>query len=230
MIECEAKQLSNCEEYEEEYKRPRKRNRRFDDLDDQTVALAQSPSDRFKTETFYVILNALTSELEKRQKAYEKLSMTFGFFRNLATLTNDDIINHSSTLVSSYPEDLDGTIKEELIHFSALLKTNLASTIDKKKGKEVQYYALIKENQLESTFPNVEVALRIYLAMMVSNCSGERSFSKLKRIKNEQRTSIGQERLNHLSLLSIEHEILREINVQQIIDKFASVKSRKCQI
>ena len=55
-IECDAKQLSQCEEYEEEYKRPRKRNRRFEDYDDQTVALTQSPSDRYKTETFFVIL------------------------------------------------------------------------------------------------------------------------------------------------------------------------------
>ena len=228
-IENEAKQLTKCDEYEEEYKRPRKRNRRFEDFESQPV-VAQSPSDRFKNETFFTILDALSSELAKRQKAYEKLSNTFGFLRNLANMTKSDILNHSSTLVSTYPEDLDGVISEEFVHFAALLKTNLAAAIDEKKGKEVQYYALIKENRLEATFPNVEVALRIYLSMMVTNCSGERSFSKLKRIKNEQRTSIGQERLNHLALLSIEHEILRDINVQEIIDNFASVKSRKRHI
>ena len=27
-------------------------------------------------------------------------------------------------------------------------------------------------------FPNIEIALRIYLCLMVPNCSGERSFSK----------------------------------------------------
>ena len=32
--------------------------------------------------------------------------------------------------------------------------------------------------------PNMEVALRIYLSLMATNCSGERSFSKLKRIKD----------------------------------------------
>ena len=57
--------------------------------------------------------------------------------------------------------------------------------------------------------------------MMVTNCSGERSFSKLKRIKNEQRTSIGQDRLNNLTLLSIEHELLRKIDVDDIIARFA---------
>ena len=55
----------------------------------------------------------------------------------------------------------------------------------------------------------------------VTNCSGERSFSKLKRIKNEQRTSIGQDRLNNLTLLSIEHELLQKIDVDDIIARFA---------
>ena len=62
---------------------------------------------------------------------------------------------------------------------------------------------------------------------MVTNCSGERSFSKLKRVKNEQRTSLGQDKLNYLTLLSIEHELLNEIEVKDIINKFASQKARK---
>ena len=62
-------------------------------------------------------------------------------------------------------------------------------------------YNLIKKNKLELLFPNVNIALRIYLSLMVTNCSGERSFSKLKRIKNEQRTSLGQDKLNSLTLL-----------------------------
>jgi len=33
-------------------------------------------------------------------------------------------------------------------------------------------------------FPNTEVALRTYLSLMATNCSGEHSFSQLKRIKD----------------------------------------------
>ena len=176
------------------------------------------------------ILDALQSELSKRQRAYERLNKTFGFLANLGSLSDEDISMHSTNLVAAYPEDLYRSIREELTHFSALLKTDLAATLDEKKGKEAQYFSLIKEHSLESTFPNIAVCLRIYLCMMVTNCSGERSFSKLKRIKNELRTSIGQVRLNHLSLLSIEHELLREINTDHIIKKFASQKTRKMPI
>ena len=62
------------------------------------------------------------------------------------------------------------------------------------------------------------------LSLMVTNCSGERSFLKLKRVKNEQQTSLGQDKLNHLTLLSIEHELLDKIEVKDIIKKFASLR------
>jgi len=38
--------------------------------------------------------------------------------------------------------------------------------------------------------------------MMVSNASGERSFSKLRIVKGELRSSMGQEMLNMLALIS----------------------------
>lgn len=62
---------------------------------------------------------------------------------------------------------------------------------------------------------------------MVTNCSGERSFSQLKRIKNELRTSMLQERLNNLSIMSIECDILQETEFEDLIEDFAQQKSRK---
>ena len=69
--------------------------------------------------------------------------------------------------------------------------------------------------------------LRKFLTLMVTNCSGEMSFSQLKRIKNELRTSIAQEILGSLSLMCIECDILRELKFDDIISKFARQKARK---
>ena len=132
----------------------------------------------------------------------------------------------SQSLVMAYPEDLEDHLSEELIQFSAHLKTDLGACMDKKMNKEVQMYKLIKENGLESAYPNVNIVLRIYLSLMVTNCSGERSFSKSKCVKNQQRTSLGQDKLNYLTLLSIKHELLNEIEVKDI-KKFALQKARK---
>ena len=79
-------------------------------------------------------------------------------------------------------------------------------------------YNLIIDKGVKSSFPNVEILLRIYLVLMVTNCSAERSFSKLKLVKNRLRTSMTNNRLNNLSIMSIENDILRNIKFDQLID------------
>jgi hAT family C-terminal dimerisation region len=64
---------------------------------------------------------------------------------------------------------------------------------------------LITNANLQSVFPDIEIALCIYL--IVTNCSLESSFSTLKRIKNELRWTMRQDRLNHLTLMSLAHEV-----------------------
>nr|CAI5847713.1 unnamed protein product [Callosobruchus analis] len=44
--------------------------------------------------------------------------------------------------------------------------------------------------------------------MMVTNCSGERSFFTLKRVENDLRAHQSPERLSYMSLMNIESEIL----------------------
>ena len=91
-------------------------------------------------------------------------------------------------------------------------------------------YNLIIDKGVKSSFPNVEILLRIYLMLMVTNCSAERSFSKLKLVKNRLRTSMTNNRLNNLSIMSIENDILRNIKFDQLIEDFANNKSRKVSI
>ena len=92
---------------------------------------------------------------------------------------------------------------------------------------ELRMYRLFLENNLETAFPNILITLRIYLSLMLSNCSGERSFSKLKLIKNQLRSCMTQKRLNSLTLLSTENDFLCNIDISSIINEFALKKSRK---
>jgi len=79
-----------------------------------------------------------------------------------------------------------------------------------------------------STFPIVGIVLKLYFTLPVSNCEGERSFSTLSRIKNHLRSSICQNRLSALSMLSIESELMTSlIHYNDIIDDFASEYARK---
>jgi len=62
---------------------------------------------------------------------------------------------------------------------------------------------------------------------MVTNCTGERSFSKLSVIKNKLRTTLSNERLQQLTLLSAESEVMRDVAFEWIIQNFADIKTRK---
>ncbi|KAG6923774.1 hypothetical protein G0U57_019311, partial [Chelydra serpentina] len=68
------------------------------------------------------------------------------------------------------------------------------------------------------SYPNLEIALRIFLCLPVTGASCKRSFSKLKLLKNYPRATTGQERLTNMSILSIEHEVANNINFDAVID------------
>jgi hypothetical protein len=55
----------------------------------------------------------------------------------------------------------------------------------------------------------------------------ERSFSKLKLLKNYLRSAMSQERLNGLATLCIEKKLLDDIDINSIIDDFVSKNVRK---
>ena len=63
--------------------------------------------------------------------------------------------------------------------------------------------------------------------MPVSVASCERSFSKLKIIKTYLRSTMAEELLGNLAILSIEKEVFNSVDFDQIIDQFAEKKSRK---
>lgn len=55
----------------------------------------------------------------------------------------------------------------------------------------------------------------------------ERSFSKLKLIKNYLRTSMNQDRLCDLAMISIENEVCDSLDIKKVINDFAEIKVRK---
>ena len=88
-------------------------------------------------------------------------------------------------------------------------RTDINSKYEEKKTVFTHaelYDIIVLQDQIRSVFPNLDIAFRIFLTFMLTNVSAERSFSRLKRIKNPYRTTMTQERLDSLSLLCIESD------------------------
>ena len=75
-------------------------------------------------------------------------------------------------------------------------------------------------------FPNACITFKILLTIHFTVASAERSFSKLKLIKSYLRSTMSRERLSELAI-SIEKEMLAELECKNLISNFASQKARK---
>ena len=89
------------------------------------------------------------------------------------------------------------------------------------------FLLFLKRNKLDVAYPNVSVMYRILGTISVSTAGAERSFSKLKLIKNYLRSTMSEERLSGLALISIEREFAESANMDSIINRFAGMKKRK---
>ena len=74
--------------------------------------------------------------------------------------------------------------------------------------------------QLQSIFGEICIALRIFYTLPVSVAGGERAFSKIKLVKNYLRSTMSQDRLNSLALLSVESQLARALDFKDLIRDF----------
>ena len=76
---------------------------------------------------------------------------------------------------------------------------------------------------MESEFSD----LTLFLILPVTVATAERSFSKLKILKNYLRNTMTEDRLSELAVLAIESKETRKINVGKIISDFAQMRQEE---
>ena len=171
----------------------------------------------------YIVVKVITI-LQSRFEQFKIYEDIFGFLFSVkklksldCTLLKEKCLNLEKSLKHDNLLDIDG-----LDLFSEL--NILKEIIRLENDKPIDILNYIKRI---NSFPNAYIAYRIMLTIPVSVASAERSFSKLKIIKSYLRSTMSQQRLNGLALLSIEKEMLNELNYDNLIDNFASLKARK---
>src|SRR5215469_16775289 len=213
-------------EYEDQTRREKKRKLLAGENRYNETELSDGIS--FKTNTYLVILDRLISELTRRKEVYSLLSARFDFLISgaAATMDSNEIKDNAARLSKEYPNDLPDAEEfgNECRHFFGFIKT-----IDKEnRPKTIPLLCeLLYDNDLQDLYPYVYIALRIFSTMPASNCSAERSFSVLRRIKNYLRSTMSHDRLNWSAVLSIESDMTKKINYDDIIDLFAINQSRR---
>ena len=141
-------------------------------------------------------------------------------------LSDEQCQKSSKNLVEFYSADLNSQFATELKQFH----TYIRARVDKDHPcsySHQELYQIIVVDKIQAVFPNVAIALRIFLSMFITNCSAERSFSQLKRIKDPNRTTMKQERLDSLAILCIESDLVKQMTFDDIVSDFIFQKTRK---
>ena len=154
---------------------------------------------------------------------FSKYDDIFGFLFSLVRLRSFDncslekkCLDLENFLKHDMHSDIDGLdLFSELKILKEIAKIEINTPIE--------ILNLIKEL---NCFPNCFITYRILLTIPVTVASAERSFSKLKIIKNYLRTTMSQDRLNGLAILSIENDLLSKLEYKSLISNFASRKAR----
>ena len=119
-IESEAKQVSVhvSQEYSDSIKR--KIRKRLANNEIQASIL--SAADKFRIDTFYVIIDKLVTELQKRSEAYDRIVQLFGFLCQLLFIETTELEIKVKKLVEVYCNDLTDDLLLELKQFMPRLR------------------------------------------------------------------------------------------------------------
>jgi hypothetical protein len=207
-------------------KRVVRRKKQFDEDVGEDANESQSPQEKFKVTYFYHIIDQALTSLKDRFEQFQRYEEIFGFLLNgkFKSISEDKLMEHCSQLQSflEYKEHCD-IYADELFQELRYLKTLLPKDVT----KSIDILNTIKSYWEEGGFQTVWVTYRILLTIPVTVTSAERSFSKLKLIKTYLRTTMSQERLSGLAMISIENEYLDKLNYDDLIEDFASKNARR---
>ena len=161
-----------------------------------------------------VTINSLTT----------RFGSIFGFLFNtkkLKSLDDNDLTRCCTNFAKTFSHDNSADV--DLDDFVSELKV-LQMTLPNTLMPADQIFEFVRA---ADCYPNVSIAYGILLTMPVTVAAAERSFSKLKLLKNYLRSTMSQERLNGLAICCIEKDVLDNIDLDTVINDFASKNARR---
>ncbi|GAA6073826.1 zinc finger MYM-type protein 1-like [Tachysurus ichikawai] len=112
----------------------------------------------------------------------------FGVLLNFPNMSKEELSEHCQTLSTALSHDGQPDIDcRELV-----LEMQNVPHLPSKNMTNIELLTFLHEKKLMEIYPNMWVALRISATLPVTVAAAERSFSKLKLIKNYLRSTMAQ--------------------------------------
>ncbi|GBL92030.1 hypothetical protein AVEN_102585-1 [Araneus ventricosus] len=222
-------------------KRQRKKKKMADELANDE-GNSSDPLVDFRVNVFSLIMDRIVQSLEDRFVQHKQLYKDLSCLDpvNFKTIVEkgleDEILKG---IMKLFPQSRKYQIKLELFSFASnfdvlkLLLNNGENLIDSSCNNcktcstcPSCVLKILASNRLYGkAYDNLYELYKVVCTLSVTQVHCERTFSKLKIIKNRLRNSLSAENLESYVLLSIEKELLDNLDGEKIIDRFAETSS-----
>lgn len=206
----EASDVASC--FEIEITLPKNKGRpRLDGIN-------QQPVEFYYSCLFIPLLNSVSRELKEKFRENAVLANFKNIMFNPEWLLSREVQNSLMHLYHFYVEDLNGSLQMFFGEVEMWQKRLGNATVKPRTSMEHL------KTCPQEMFPNVFRLLKIYNVIPITTADVERSFSKMKQLKTDDRNTTGEERLNGLMFLSIHRDT--EVNFEEFIYEFRKGKRR----
>ena len=232
-IEIEATELAQKCDILVEYKQHRHRKRKIfheEIAEDEAVFDARK---KFIVESYLVSLDSVINSTSKRFQNFKNVASKFSCLdpKHFKKTLDEDNVNKLECLADTYSDAIDS--KTEIVQefhsfkdmFKEIMSSKTNSSVEKLTINNVLKF--MRANDMCSIYPNLSTLYHIFLTLPISSAGAERSFSRLKLIKSYLRSTMTEERLSGLALLSIERRFATELDYDKVMDYFSKMKPRR---
>ena len=123
---------------------------------------------------------------------------------------------------TSEDPDMSTNLDSEIRQFTRYFKEDIA---EMKSVSEI--LKKLQATNLVLSFLALAALCTLFVTLPVTVATAERSFPKLKIIKNYLRSTMRQDRLDELAMTAIENDEARELDLENLINAFAEKNARK---
>ena len=219
-------------------KRTRKKKRLPGELSNDEIE--EDPVSRYRRETFVYAIDTAIMSIRDRFSSHKAILADFSV---LDPERFQDINSRNSlpqdafqNVARNYGFD-DRKLKEEYISFVETYPklrrpendrrpketppSTASSNDDINRENFITVLKVLSKFNLQSAFPELYTVYKTLVTLPIGSTKCERTFSKLKFVKNNLRSTMGQKRLNSLMLINVEQDLTKALDYEKVINSFA---------
>jgi hypothetical protein len=171
------------------------------------------------------MINSIETRYDKENRSVLR---GFGYLYP-SRITSCDSFEQIKCAADYFSSDVNSSaldLEIKFIRSSKLIKDILAKAVEEERKPSLidLYRALLQEHEC---FPNLSRIIKIALTIPLTSASAERSFSNLKIIKNRLRSTMTQDRLDSLMLMSVESDICQKLDIGELVKRFSDAAPRR---